>query len=208
MFANMAALKAAVSAETARNDATFSARIGEFVTMGEARIFNGPKPLRCREMETRNSALAFTAGVGATPANFLQAKRLTWNSTPARKLVYRTPEQFYDGTPIAGLPRLFTVDGTVIDLAPTATGTATLSYYAKPTALIADGDSNPVLVAHGHVYLFAALIGAYTYLRHPDKPAEMVSRLAEAIDGVNGAAIRARHAGTHLAPMVPGAYRA
>lgn len=208
MYANMAALKAAISAETARNDATFTGRITEFVNMGEARIFNGPNPLRCREMETRNSALSFTAGVGATPANFLQAKRLTWNSVPAKRLIYRTPEQFYDGTPIAGTPRLFTVDGTVIDLAPTATGTATLSYYAKPAALAADADANSVLTAHGHVYLFAALIGAYTYLRHPDKPAEMVGRLAEAIDGVNNAATRSRHAGTHLAPMVPGAYRA
>ena len=208
MYANMAALKAAISAETARNDVTFTGRIGEFVNMGEARIYNGPNPLRCREMETRNSALAFTDGVGATPANFLQAKRLTWNSVPAITLTYVPPEQFYDGTANGGTPLLYTIDGTIIDTAPKATGAATLSYYAKPANLSADADTNAVLAAHGHVYLYAALIGAYTYLRHPDKPAEMVGRLSEAIDGLNNASIRARHAGTHLAPMIPGAYRA
>jgi hypothetical protein len=77
MYANKLALVNAVVAEAVRTgDTAFEGRCSEFIKRAENRIYEGLKPLRCREMEAR-ATVTITAGVGATPANFLQARRLT-----------------------------------------------------------------------------------------------------------------------------------
>lgn len=207
MYATMAALKAAISAETGRNDATFVARFGDFVKMAEARIYHGDRPLRCREMETRELSLTVTAGAATVPTGFLEARRLTWNATPPVNMTYREPEEFYGLDYYGATPFLFTIEGTVLDVKPSASGTVTLSYYAKPTPLDADMSTNAVLAAHGQVYLFAALIEAYEYLRNYPKRDASVQRFLAAIDGINMTAAKARYAGTRLSPRIRGAVR-
>lgn len=205
MYATLADLKAAITAETLRSgDATFAARVPEFIKLAEKRLFQSLEPLRVREMETR-ATLTVTAGVSATPANFLEARRLTWNASRPYALTYRAPEDFYNWQKAYGVPTIFTIDGTVIDVAAQSDGTATLSYYAKPAPLVLDTDTNGVLTAHGDCYLFAALVEAYLYLRNTGKADESASRLMAAVNGANLAAQKARYAGTHLSPRIPGA---
>lgn len=212
MYATFAALKDAIQAETRRTDATFIGRIAEFVAMGERRLFNGETlpggvmiaPLRCREMETR-ATLTFVAGTVTLPTNFLEARRITWNSTPPSILNYREPEEFYGLAYQSGRPMLFCIDGQNLDIRPAESGTATVSYYARPVGLVADLDTNAVLAAHGHVYLHSALIDAYAFLRNDAKVQESVARCAASVSGVNQASARARYAGTRLAPRIPGA---
>lgn len=214
MYSNLASLNAAILAEMGRTgDTVLTARLPDLVKMGERRIYNGDEsigtaPLRCREMETRGT-LTFADGVSATPAAFLEAKRLTWETDRPSKLKYTVPDEFYTSiyrTPpnTLAFPLIFTIEGTVIDIAPKASGTATLSYYARPSDLSVT-DTNSVLTTHGHIYFLSTLIDAYAYVRNALKRDETVSRYAGALAGVNNAAVRARYAGTHLAPRIPGA---
>ncbi|MGL4395042.1 MAG: phage adaptor protein [Hyphomicrobium sp.] len=209
MFADLQALKNAITSELARNDTDVVSRLGTFVALADLRMFEGDEPLRAREMETR-ATVAFTNGTATLPANFLEARRVTWQGDIPSNLVYREPGDFYASVVVGGggpyIPNLFSIEGQTIDVLPRATGNATVSYYARPAALVADVDTNTVLTAHGAIYLFAALIEAYLYLRNTAKAAESVDRYLSALRGVNATARRARYAGTRLAPRVVGAY--
>lgn len=205
MYATRLALQNAMIAETVTTgDSGFSALCAEFITRAEKRMFTGLRPLRVREMEIRTT-LTITAGVGATPSGFLEARRLTWVAAVPYKLIYRQPEDFYDMTGAYSRATIYTIDGTVINVLAPDSGTATLSYYATPTALSADNSTHSTLTAHGHVYLAAALMEAYQYLDDPSKVAKWEQRFVEAIEGANLAAAKARYSGTILAPRVPGA---
>jgi hypothetical protein len=212
-YATLADLKTAIQAETARSDTAFVARLAEFVAVAEKRLYHGQVPLRVREMGKR-ATLTFTSGSSEAPADFLSARRLTWNySSGGVQLKYREPDEFY-ATRICGgsYPVIFTVeedeDAYKIDVLPAESGTALLGYYAEPTALSADGDTNDVLEAWGHLYLYAALIEAFRYLRNLDKTNELVQFFNEAVADANLSAVKARYAGTKLSPRVPGAYQA
>lgn len=208
MYQTFAELKTAIQSETARTDTAFVARLEEFVRMAQGRIYHGEIPLRVREMEKRASNLAFANGSGALPDDFLQSRRLTWNAVPGHSLKYRIPDEFYGRDYYAGDPPIvFTIEGKVIDIKPATSGQATLSYYAEPPVLSGETDTNDVLKAFGQIYLYAALVEAYLWLRNPDKPAESMERLRSAIDGANLTAAKARYAGTQLSPRIPGACR-
>lgn len=205
MYATRLALQNAIIAEAVREgDATFAGLCAEFITRAERRMFQGLRPLKAREMETRVT-LTITDGVGETPSGFLSARRMTWVADRPYKLIYRAPEDFYDQTGMYARPTIFTIDGTVIDVLSPGTGTAVLSYYAQPAGLTGDVSTNAVLAAHGHVYLAAALIEAYGFLDNEPKMMLWTQKFFEAVDGVNLAAVKARYAGTHLSPRVPGA---
>jgi hypothetical protein len=139
---------------------------------------------------------------------------LTWNgSSGGDPLKYREPDDFY-ATRICGgsSPVIFTVeedeDVYKIDVLPAESGTAELSYYAEQAALDSDSDTNPVLEAWGHLYLYASLIEAYRYLRNLDKTNELIQFFNEAVADANLSAVKARYAGTKLSPRIPGAYQA
>lgn len=205
MYANKLALQQAIISEAVRSgDSTFEAQCGAFIRRAEQRIYKGLRPLKAREMETRTT-LTVTSGVTATPADFLSARRLTWQASRPYALVYRQPEDFYDRQKDYAEPKIYTIDGTVIDIASQATGTAVLSYYAQPASLSSDLDTNAVLTAHGHVYLASALIEAFGFLRDPQMVQAWANKFAEAVDGVNLAAVKARYSGTHLSPRIAGA---
>lgn len=231
MYPTITELKAAISAETARANSSFTDQFDGFILRAEKRIFfgaEGAEPLRCREMEAR-ATLIFQAGVGATPEGFLGARRLTWEGSRPYQLKYREPEDFYGGDYWGSGPQIFTIDGERIDIRPAESGTATLSYYKLPQTIIgsipvydengeqvrdesgavvtmAGNTTNRILRDHGDIYLYAALVEAYIFLRNDEKIAESNARLRGAIAGLNLTAVKARYAGTHLAPRIPGAY--
>jgi hypothetical protein len=212
-YATLADLKTAIQAETARSDTAFIARLSEFVAAGEKRLYHGQISLRVKEMGKRAS-LTFTNGSSEAPADFLGARRLTWNgSSGGVQLKYREPEDFYATRIWGGSdPVIFTVeedeDVYKIDVLPAESGTADLGYYAEPAALVETDDTNSVLESWGHLYLYASCIEAYRYLRNLDKTNELIQFLNEAIADANLSAVKARYAGTKLSPRIPGAYQA
>jgi hypothetical protein len=68
---------------------------------------------------------------------------------------------------VAGVPTFFAHVGTDLEIFPTPgdSYTGEITYYAKITALAADGDTNWLLAAAPDMYLYAALMHSAPYLR-------------------------------------------
>lgn len=167
-IANYTDLQAAVIEWLHRDgDTAFAARVPDFIAMAESRA-NGH--LKARAMELR-STLACVAGNAfvTLPTDMLEMRRLTVSSTnPVQTLKYVTPDELthdYSYT-TSGVPYVFAVIGSTVQLAPTPDQAYSLelSYMQKIPAL-ASNSTNWLLTAYPDVYLYGALIQAATYVQ-------------------------------------------
>ena len=147
-----------------RTDLT--SRIPEFIALAETAM---NRQLRVRKMETRATATVSDA-FSAVPSDYLQSKSFsmsdgsaTWTLEPA------APETIedYASRGQTGRPLFFAVVGGEFRYypVPDASYTATLTYYAKPTALSDANTSNWILAEHPDAYLYGTLLAAGPFLR-------------------------------------------
>lgn len=237
-FASYDELKTAVERITLRSgDATFAADIPRQVRFAEQRINFGGDPalplyspaLRIRGM-TKTVQIVVTDGIGTVPADYLEGKRLTWDSDVAFPLQYRTPEDFWNHRLYgAGLPIADTVEGFTLTLAPSVSGTATLTYFAKFEAVetedtITDrfgsgvmtradaaitqrttAQSNWLMENAPAVVLNAVLIESWKFLRNNERAQEAYAEYVAAAGGLNISETKARTSMSTLAPRIRGA---
>ncbi len=197
---DLGALKAAVAGLLNRSDLT--AVIPDFITLLEAQV-NRETRFRNRRMET-TVALAFSDARAALPADFLEARSLTWLSVPRVRLAYLTPGPFEDAfaTDTPGVPTAYTLEGDQLKLGPTpntAAG-ARLLYLRRLPALAADGDSNWLLADHPDVYLYGAALHAAPYLGDDGRLAVWTTLYERAAQAVASADARARSNGAPVRP--------
>ena len=195
-------LKAAVAALLNRSDLTTA--IPDFVTLLEAQI-NRETRFRNRGMEV-TATLAFSAGSATLPADFLEARRLTWQSTPRVRLDYLAPGPFEAAHPTdtPGMPVHYTIVGDTVRLGPLPNSDAGVSlvYLARLTALTADGDSNWLLAQHPDVYLYGAALHAAPYLGDDARLQVWAGFYERAAVAVAGADARARSGGAPVRPAI------
>jgi hypothetical protein len=178
-----ATLKTAVADYLARGDLT--AYIPYFVQGAEARL----NKLRLRHMETALSATV-ALGVIAVPSGYLEMKNLQVVSSGRKyPLQRRTLEQMYEDYPVrssTGLPRCWAREGSNIIFGPypdsdySITGT----YYAKPTALSADGDTNWWILNNPLAMLYACLLEAEPFLKKDQRLQVWSQLLQNAINDI------------------------
>lgn len=213
LFDTFAALKTAVSKYALREgNASFVAQLPTFAALAEDRMFLGASepvstdPVRVSEMETAAN-LTVTAGSATLPSGYLSLKRISWDGDPKSVPDYEAPSVFYANryTVTSGHPVAFTVEGNVLSVSPMITGTLKISYYARPTPLVLDADTNPVLTAYPTLYLRAMLIEAYSWLRDSDMLSQEVAAYRAAVDGIAKYARRQRMGANRMAPRIPGA---
>jgi hypothetical protein len=146
---------------------------------------------------TRGS-LTIDAQFEALPADWLETIRITMDANPIRVLTqismddltrYRTA---IDNTTDA--PVYFAHNGTDIELFPTPSTSYTgeISYYAKVTALSADGDTNWLLTNNPDVYLYGSLVHTAPYLREDPRLAVWAGLLAQAMSEIEDETAAAR----------------
>jgi hypothetical protein len=234
-FASYDELKTAVQRLVLRTgDAIFEADFPRQVMFAEQRINFGATPplaseaLRIRGMET-TVKINVTDGVATLPADYLSTKRLSWDSDLSFPLRYRTPQEFWDTKLVGcGLPATFTVEGFVLTLAPTVTGTVTLTYFKKFEAVqtedvVTDDTGSAVTTDSGEVVtqdttqasnwlmanapaviMNAVLIESWKFLRNNERAQEAYAEFVSAIGGLNLTETKARTP-TYLAPRIRGA---
>lgn len=207
-------LRQAVAEEVMRaNHRGFAEAFPRMVAFAESRIYDGSgppvpmPPVRVSEMEV-STTLAFTAGVAAVPANFLEARSLFWDSDIRSAPDYEPPVSFRlnrskNGT---GQPSRYTIEGGSVLLSPMITGDLVFLYYARPTALAADDDTNAVLVRYPTLYFQSALIEAYGYTRNEELRQRAIGDYASTVNGIMGSDIRKKHGGTALYPRIRGSW--
>ncbi len=150
-----AELKTSIANWAARDDDT--SRIPEFISLTEDRI---ALKLRIRAMETTVD-LTISSQTIALPTGFVAQRRLYLDNDRSR-LEFYPPEDFWirNATSETGMPKLYTVEGDNVVVAPTPDGSYTgkLLYFKKFTALSNDDDTNWILTNARGLYLFGALL--------------------------------------------------
>lgn len=201
-LSNLGELRTAVLGLRTDMAARFAA---EILPLAEQRIFygDGPlAPLRVLPMEVSDD-LVFTDGAATLPADFLDKRALYWTGTGGQtvSLSYEPPSVFYPqaycrqgGT----FPVAYTLEGNTVKVSPGLTGEATLLYYARPPAMVGDGDSNAILANWPGVYLFSCQMDLYRLLRNDGELAKVRQFYADALGAANRQALVARTLGGPL----------
>lgn len=149
-LATYADLLTTVANYLARDDLT--AYIPDGVTVFEAAA---ARRLKVRLQET-TATLTPTSGVATLPSDYLGHRRVTWTGTPIHELEYVAPPiyaQYLNVT--AGIPTLFTIEGTNLRVAPSDDTALTFDYFQKTPAL--SGTLNWLYTNHPDAYLFGTL---------------------------------------------------
>lgn len=169
-LADYAGLKQEVIAFTGRDD--LSNRFDAFLSLADAKIYrtNSDKALRVREMIT-TAALQTVGGVNtvALPDGFLEARSLKVEYGGNKyELEYASPSSIDQKA--SGMPYRFTIAGgnLVFEWIPDGVYDLELIYYAQPTALSQDNQTNAILTNYPDIYLFACMASVYDFTTEPE----------------------------------------
>ena len=162
-ISTLAELKTSITNWSHRDDlATY---LDDIILVGEKWIF---RHARTREMETALS-VTISSGVAALPSDFLQAKYLYIDGTPARKLDMKSPGYVISQYPTrssTSKPYVCAVDGANLIFGPHPDSNYTVSgmYYAKPTSILAGVST--FFTANPDLYLWACLAELEPFLKN------------------------------------------
>ena len=196
----LSTLKQSIANRLGRN--SLADMLGEFVMLGEARIYNGwrdidvqVEPLRIRAMlAIENQSLS------TLPDGFLSVERLTvpdWTGR-APALTYLTPQEF-SKLPPSGCARHYTIADGAVQVEGGQPATFSLSYYRRLLPLAGDDDTNWILQYAPQVYLYSALIEAYQHIKDDARLITAARQYAGAVNALIEADKLERYSGATLA---------
>ena len=201
-------LVAAVKVYVARRDTTFSNQIENFISLAEDRIYNGvgderdpmfSAAVRVKEM-SETGTITITASTGTIPEGSLGIRRLS-GTTDLVGLSYLAPDAFATryNYPDSGTPRWYTVEGDQVRVAPAGwSGSISVLYYKRPTAISSSSTTNAILTAYPNLYFTAVLFEAFSFLKDGETAQGWLGRYRSAASGVNRSASASRHGGGKL----------
>lgn len=168
-------LKNDIALWSGRGDLT--ALIPSFVRLAEMEIYRtNPNPLRVSEMETE-ATLTVSALTATLPSDFLDARSLKLDDASSTLLAYVPPSEWNQSR--AGV---FTIVGDQVRLPEGTSSNLKLAYYAQPSALSENTDTNAVLSNYYGIYLNAAMIFAMVYVLDMGAAQVYREQLSVAID--------------------------
>jgi hypothetical protein len=159
-IATYADLQTAVANWLARSD--LAANIPDFIMIFEA-VAN--RRLRVRQQESA-ATLTPSSGVATLPADYLTWRRVTWTGSTNRP------------------PRLFTIEGATLTVAPSNDTALTFDYFQKVPALASGNPANWLLAAYPDLYLFGALAEAHGFVKDTESLTLWASRRNELFDEI------------------------
>lgn len=192
MITDYASLQTTVAAWMNRGDV--AALVPDFIALGEARI---EKKLRIRQMLVTETFVTAANGTIPLPDGFLEFKSLTVNGKP---LDFLTPEQLAEKwLTWSSLPVSYSVDGDSLVFGPAPDGVYSVAArYYKRIDPLATTPTNAVLTMAPDLYLRAALIEGYIYVKNTKEVQEQGLLFQAALDDLHLADARAMHAGSSL----------
>ena len=181
-------LQAAIASWIARAD--LAASIPDFIALFES-VAN--RRLRLRAQEA-TATLAPSSGVATLPADYLAWRRVTWTGQFPRELEYVHPSYLHALYPTlpAGIPRLFTIEGGNLTVAPSNDTALAFDYFQKIPALSSTSTSNWLLAAAPDLYLFGALAEAHGFVKDAESLALWKSRRDELLDELDRLDVKTR----------------
>src|SRR5574343_656926 len=152
-------LQAAIADWLHRDDLT--TQIVDFIALAEADM-----QVRAKLSQWDTEAtVSLTSGIGALPGDFASAISATYGSQTGT-LTFRQGQYFdnyleYSG---AGEPVAYTIRGSNVSVAPSATGDLLLRYTARFTPLSGSATTNSLLTLFPDAYLNGSLMHACSWL--------------------------------------------
>lgn len=212
-------LTAAVKDWANRLDSSVSARVPDFIRLGEDRIWrtnpgdDGHAGVIRSQWDITRVTLTIIAGQNwvALPADWLEFERITLPGTPTTNngnLVEYMPPDMLEDLPAPGNANVYSIEGgRLLYGMVQAAGSGlnqdlTVKYHAHPGYLV-DAATTWLLQKAPSIYLYAALVEAAIYIKKPDKVGEYGALLDQAISGfksteraslINGSRMRYRRA--------------
>lgn len=159
----------------------------DLVTLTEG-LFNhgdeefGFAPLRCRQMEAA-SDFVVTSGAVALPDDFLEVKRITAATSPARELTYAEPgwlKEAYPSGQTTDAPKFYTIEGDTIR----SVADFEMVYYRTVPALSDLTTTNWLLTTFPNAYLFGGLLHYALYQMNDEAAARYLRLLRGAVRGL------------------------
>jgi len=181
-------LQAAVGSWIARND--LSSNIPDFIA-----LFESAANRRLRLLQQESTAtLTPSSGVAALPADYLAWRRVTWTGQFPRELEYVHPSYLHALYPTlpAGVPRLFTIEGGNLTVAPKNDTELSFDYFQKIPALSSTTTPNWLLATAPDLYLFGALAEAHGFVKDAESLALWKSRRDELFDEIDRLDVKTR----------------
>lgn len=180
-----ASLQASVANWLHRSDLT--GQIQDFIALAEQKL---NADIDARQMDARASmSTAAGAAYVNLPSDLLEMYRLSVQTNPVRVLKYTSPDQLAVDYPTAtpGVPAIFSIVGTQLQLAPTPDAAYTLecTYRQRIPALSKVNPSNWLLQAYPGAYLYGALCAAQPYIVNDARLPTFQALYREAVDGIN-----------------------
>lgn len=193
-------LQTAVKDIANRTDSSVSARVVDFIRMGEQRIWFGEHAVRSQWMITP-ATLVIPAGQNwvALPTDWLAFERI--RSANDTHMEWMDPAML-ESLPTPGNSARYSIEGgrLLVGAIPAANLALTVRYYANP-GYLEDAGSTWLLTKVPTLYLYAALIELAVYVKKADKVAEYGALYDKALNGfmsqeraslVSGGALRYR----------------
>lgn len=146
--------------------------------------------LRVADMEAVG-VVALSGGSGALPADFLEAREVkNVNGLPIRAVALQQQTASYMGR--SGIPNGYAIVGNTINVAPSADGNLTITYYGKIPALTRANPSNWLLQKAPDAYLYALVEEIAIWERDADKVSGALQLKMQALSGLKIGDERAR----------------
>lgn len=177
-LASYSDLQAQIANWLARDDLT--TYIPDFITLFEAAA---ARKLKVRPQET-TTTLTPSSGVATLPTDYLGHRRVTWSGSPVHELDYLPPPVWanYYADSSAGVPTIFTIEGSSLKVKPLSDTALTFTYSQKTAAL--SGTLNWLYTNHPDAYLFGSLCEANAFDKAVDAAGLWKARRDEVFDEI------------------------
>lgn len=158
------------------------------------------RKLRCRQMIT-TATLTVSSLLTPLPGDYLEARNVQLLSDTNPPLVYVTPEQMdvYDRSLYTGKPRMYTIRGANIQVAPAPDQTYSVffEYYQKIPAIESNG-TNWLLTYYPTAYVAGCIVLLQEYVTNMDLVQWAKARYDEIVGDINRADDNSTYAGSVL----------
>jgi len=148
-------------------DTNLTARIPEFITLGEGRIYSDPRLTKLRAFENTTD-LTISSSTVSLPDRYIGARRLFIDGSPRRRVEFFAPEAFHERnlSTQTGAPKMVTIEGEnlVFGPDPDTTYTGKFLFYNSLARFSDDSDTNTLLTNTPNLYLYSALIETAPFL--------------------------------------------
>jgi hypothetical protein len=188
---NYAQLQAAIGAWLGHG--LFAASIPDFIALFEAAA---NRRLRVRQQET-TATLTPISGAASLPADYLAWRRVTFAGSARVELDFVAPSwlQAAHAAGEAGVPAVFTIEGSSLMVRPVNDGALELIYYQKIPPLSDSVTTNWLLTSHPDLYLFGSLVEAEMFGVNDERMGLWKARRDEIFDEIITLSNKSRGAG-------------